>query len=183
MSRRPLEMVVAADDDGGIARDGDLPWHLPGDLRHFAELTRGPEGEKNAVIMGRVTWESIPDRFRPLPGRLNIVLSRRADLPLPEGVLLAANLDAAVAQVGPDIARIFVVGGSQIYALALERPDCRHIFLTRVHGRFDCDVFFPAFEDRFERAEVLSRGSEGGIDYEIERWERRGPWAPEPSGI
>jgi dihydrofolate reductase len=123
--------------------------------------------------MGRKTWESIPDRFRPLGGRFNIVVTRRADHAVPEGVAVAPDLSRAV-EIGRDRSdRLFVIGGGEIYREALARVDCRDLFLTRVRGRFDCDVFFPPFEDRFERTEVLDEAVEGGISYRIERWIRK----------
>ena len=176
-----LELVVAADLDRGIARDGVIPWRLPGDVRHFKQLTTATAdpARQNAVIMGRATWESLPARFRPLPDRRNVVLSRQERLDLPAGVLHARDLDQALralAGVTPGIERVFVIGGSQVYAAALARPDCRHVHYTRVAARFDCDTFFPAFEDRFRRTAVLLETEEAGVPYRIEVW--TGPGFP-----
>lgn len=170
-----LELVVAADLDRGIARDGIIPWRLPGDVRHFKQLTTatGDPVRQNAVIMGRATWESLPARFRPLPDRRNLVLSRQQRLDLPAGVLHARDLDEALralAGVTPGIERVFVIGGSQVYAAALARPDCGHVHYTRVAARFHCDTFFPAFEDRFRRTAVLLETEEAGVPYRIEVW-------------
>jgi len=174
---RGFDIVVAADDRLGIARGGDLPWRLPGDLAHFKKLTTAaPPGQRNAVFMGRTTWESIPPRFRPLPDRLNLVLTRRADYPVPDGVLVAPAIDAAVALLAarPEVADIFCVGGGAIYTAAVEMPACRRIYITRVAGDFACDTFFPRFEHLFERARVMGEGNDGGVAYRIEVWERRG---------
>jgi dihydrofolate reductase len=170
-----LELVVAADLDRGIARGGVIPWRLPGDVRHFKQLTTATEdpARQNAVIMGRVTWESLPARFRPLPERRNVVLSPRGRLDLPAGVLHARDFDGALralAGVTPGIERVFVIGGSQVYAAAMRRRDCRLIHYTRVAARFDCDTFFPAFEDRFRRTAVLLEAEEAGVAYRIEVW-------------
>jgi dihydrofolate reductase/thymidylate synthase len=173
-----LELVVAADSDRGIARAGAIPWRLPGDLRHFKQLTTtttDTPGRENAVVMGRTTWESLPARFRPLPGRRNVVLSRAGQLALPDGVIHARDLDTALhalAGATPAIERVFVIGGSQVYAAALDRPDCRRIHYTRIFARFDCDTFFPAFEERFQRAAVLLEAEEAGMAYRIELWTR-----------
>lgn len=175
MSDRPFDVVVACDLANGIGKDGDIPWHLPGDLRHLAELTRtAPEGERNAVIMGRATWDSIPARYQPLPGRLNVVVSRQPALELPAGVALAASLDAGLDAAGDaaDVDRLFVLGGGQIYALAVDHPRCRWIYLTRVLETFGCDTFFPEIGGGFERAEVLGQGEHDGVGYRIERWAR-----------
>ena len=172
-----LELVVAADRERGIGRDGTIPWRLPGDMRHFKELTSNTEdpARQNAVIMGRTTWESLPARFRPLPGRRNVVLSRRPVIDVPAGVVHAQDLDAALealASVTPAIARVFVIGGSQVYAEALGRSDCLYVHYTRIEARFDCDTFFPVFEDRFTRTATLHEASEAGIAYRIELWTR-----------
>jgi dihydrofolate reductase len=175
-----LELVVAADRERGIGRDGAIPWRLPGEVRHFKALTTTSEdpARRNAVIMGRATWESLPARFRPLPGRHNVVLSRRPALDLPAGVLHAQSFDAALAALAvatPAVGRVFVIGGSQVYAEALARPDCRYIHYTRVDARFDCDTFFPAFEDRFACTTTQPEASEAGIGYRIELWTRHTP--------
>jgi dihydrofolate reductase len=170
-----LELVVAADRDRGIARAGAIPWRLPGDVRHFKQLTTttADPARRNAVLMGRATWDSLPERFRPLPGRHNVVLSRQERLALPAGVLHARDLDAALAAlsgVSPGIERVFVIGGGEVYAAALARPDCRRIHYTHVDARCDCDTFFPAFEHRFRRTDVLREAEENGLAYRIEVW-------------
>lgn len=177
MSAAILELVVAADRERGIGRDGTIPWRLPGEIRRFKELTTSTEdpAHRNAVIMGRTTWESLPARFRPLPGRHNVVLSRRPGLDVPAGVVRARDFDAALRALGsltPAVARVFVIGGSQVYAEALARPECRCVHYTRIDGRFDCDTFFPAFEDRFACTAMLHEATEAGISYRLELWTR-----------
>lgn len=172
-----LELVVAADEAGGVGKDGKLPWRLRGDTAFFKRLTTtttAPD-RQNAVIMGRRTWQSIPARYRPLPGRLNLVLSRAADLALPEGVLSAARLDAALAQIeerAEGIERAFVIGGGEIYRLALEHPRCRRAYLTRVAGRHGCDTFLPALPASFRLVEQSEPETEDELSYRFETWER-----------
>ena len=126
-----VALVVAHSANRVIGRDGDLPWHLPSDLRHFKEITTG-----GTVVMGRKTWESIPDRFRPLPGRRNIVVSRNGvDAPEVFGSVEAA-LEAA--------AGCFVIGGGQVYAAALPHADVIHA--TELEAEVDGDAFFPVAE-------------------------------------
>ncbi|AEO57597.1 hypothetical protein MYCTH_2303933 [Thermothelomyces thermophilus ATCC 42464] len=112
---------------------------------------------QNAVIMGRKTWESIPERFRPLPGRWNVVISRKAaaaaargggSLGAPggeENPVMAAGLEEALRYLGgrPGVGRVFVIGGAQIYRAALETAQARRVLLTRVRTEFECDTFFP----------------------------------------
>jgi dihydrofolate reductase len=128
---KPLSLIVACTSEGGIGNGGELPWRIPGDMAYFKRITTDPEpagagGRLNAVVMGRKTWESIPSKFRPLPNRINVVLSRNpAALDLPAGVLRAASIEDALAAVDnrADIDQCFVIGGAEVYkqALGLER--------------------------------------------------------------
>jgi dihydrofolate reductase len=126
-------IVVAESSNHVIGRNGQIPWHLPGDLRRFRELTTG-----HVVIMGRKTYESLPERFRPLPNRTNIVLSRQHEFAL-HGALMATSLQEAIELADSDPA--FVIGGEQIYRQALPLAD--RIELTRVEDYFDGDSRFP----------------------------------------
>ena len=175
-----FDIVVAADAERGIAKDGDLPWHLPGDLAHFKNttVTTGQPGRRNAVIMGRKTWDSIPPKYRPLPRRLNVVLSRQSALELPDGVLHAHDIEAALALVsgsdhGADVDRVFVVGGGAVYSQAVTMAACQRVYYTRIDGRFGCDTFFPAFEADYQLDEVLAETEEHGVGYRIEVWTHR----------
>lgn len=130
-----VTLIVAADDHDGIARQGQIPWRLPSDLARFRRLTVG-RGQ-NAVLMGRTTWESLPDKFRPLPDRRNLVLSRtRQDF---AGATCVSSWHEALAAArGCDA--LWVIGGAAVYALALAEPETGTIELTRVTGDFDCDL-------------------------------------------
>jgi dihydrofolate reductase len=167
----PFDCVVAADAAGGIGKDNDLPWpRMREDLRFLRRITTdAPEGRQNAVIMGRKTWQSVPSKMQPLPGRINVVISR-APLELPPGVLLAGSLDAAL-DAAPDAAALYVLGGANVYAQAFAHPRCRYVYLTRIGETFDCDAFLPRLDD-FALDEVLARHREHDIDYEIQRWTR-----------
>lgn len=160
-------LVVAMDESRGIGKDGDLAWRLPEDLKWFRAVTVGDRGQ--SVIMGRVTWESIPERFRPLPNRENWVLSRRSELALPAGVCAASSLEAALAGCrGPR----FVIGGGTIYAEALQHPDCRRIYLTEVAGDFGCDTFLAPFGPDWKRSAELGEGEHEGIGYRFVQYDR-----------
>lgn len=171
-----FDCVVAADRAGGIGRDNDLPWpKLRGDLRFLRETTtQASPGRRNAVIMGRRTWDSVPARFRPLPGRLNVVMSRGA-LALGDEALVAGSLDDALARAGgeDDIERVFVLGGAEVFRAAFADPRCRDVYLTRIDAVYACDTFLPAMDD-FELVETIAAHHDGGVDYRIERWRRRG---------
>ena len=131
-------LIAAVAANGVIGAANALPWHLPADLRRFRELTWG-----HAVIMGRTTWDSLPERVRPLPGRTNIVLSRDPDF-APAGATVARSLDDALAAGAASGAPVFVIGGAAVYAQALERA--MRIYLTRLHLEVAGDAFFPLLE-------------------------------------
>lgn len=171
-----FDVVVAADLDWGIGKDGGLPWpKLAGDLAHFKRLTStAPEGKRNAIVMGRKTWDSKEVARRPLPRRLNIVVSRGA-LEVPAGVIAARSLDGALAAVTPDVDATFVVGGAHLLREGLEHPQLRWVYLTRVEGRFGCDVVIPDLDARgFVPApwDGACAGEDHGVRYVIERLRR-----------
>jgi dihydrofolate reductase len=130
-----ITLVVAAAGNGVIGKDGAIPWRLPEDLKRFKALTLG-----HTVVMGRKTWDSLPARNRPLPGRRNIVVTREAGWRA-EGAE-AASLEAALKSAGD----VFVIGGGEIYRAALPLAD--RIELTEVQGAFEGDAHFA-----FDRAE------------------------------
>lgn len=169
-----FDAVVAADEAGGIGLRDGLPWpRLRGDLAHFKRTTSAASpGRQNAVVMGRVTWDTLCGR--PLPGRINVVISRRPGFAA-DGVVAASGLDDALARAeAAGAERSFVVGGAAIYAEAFRHPRCGSIYLTRVAGRYEADTFLPPL-DGFRCVEVLGEGEDGGIGWRVERWERGGP--------
>lgn len=132
-----ISLVVAVSDGGVIGKGGTLPWHIPEDLKHFKEKTLG-----KVVVMGRKTWESIPESFRPLPGRDNVVVSRNADYSVPNSVKVYTSLDAAITAYKHRA--IAIIGGGQIYALGLSYADVLEV--THVHQRVNGDVFFSEID-------------------------------------
>ncbi len=127
-----ISLIVAHDERGVIGRDGGLPWHLPSDLRRFREVTWG-----RTVVMGRKTFESLPDAFRPLPGRRNVVLSSDPAFE-PAGADVFASLAAALDACRGDCC---VIGGAVTYRDAL--PHVQRLYLTLVEGTHEGDTFFP----------------------------------------
>jgi dihydrofolate reductase len=154
-----LSLIVAVAENGVIGRDNALPWHIPEDLRYFKQVTSG-----KTVIMGRKTFQSIG---RPLPNRLNIVVSRDAGFSA-EGVLVAHGLDEALAKSGGGEA--VVIGGSSLFAEALQRAD--RFYLTEVHRAYEGDVRFPDW-DRAAWAETARRDVAGDPDISFVTYERR----------
>ena len=130
---KSIQAIVAIAADGAIGRQGELLCHLPADMKHFKEVTMG-----HSIIMGRKTFESFPRR--PLPGRQNIVITRNSGWQY-TGVTVAHDLNEAIAAAETDT--VFIIGGAQIYELALPLVDVLH--LTCIHARWaSADVFFPA---------------------------------------
>jgi dihydrofolate reductase len=162
-----LALIAAVARNGVIGRDNALPWRLPEDLAHLRRVTLGAP-----VIMGRRTWDSLPARFRPLPGRRNIVVTRDARWRA-EGAEGAPSLDAALALL--DAAPLaFVAGGAELYALALPRAD--ELLLTEIERDFDGDARFPEWQraDFVETArERHHAGPPNDFDYAFVRYERR----------
>ncbi|MCJ1242561.1 dihydrofolate reductase [Varicellaria rhodocarpa] len=232
-----LTLIVATTRTMGIGLNGTLPWPpLKEEMAYFTRVTKRPQPPSqkdrkhvNAVIMGRKTWESIPQKFRPLKGRVNVVISRTprelgftklegegcneeerpiAASGLDEGLEILTSLYPAPAlspppssnqhtSTHPQLGRIFVIGGAQLYASALQNPHCKRILLTEIHTEFECDTHFPVNllsgegkkEENEEGETWVKRGKgeldewtgeevkrdvreENGVRYEFGMWER-----------
>lgn len=168
----PFNIIVAIDEKNGIGKNGKLPWHVPEDLKHFKAVTCRVElpSKRNAVVMGRKTWESIPGQFRPLSDRFNIVITRNKELALPDSVLKAESFQSALDQLeAPELSGqiedIYVIGGQQVYREAIGHPQCRQIYLTHILASFNCDAFFPPFEYQFEKKSSSSISQSGSLQY------------------
>ena len=149
-----ISIIVAVDENGGIGKNGTLPWSLPQDLKHFSKTTIG--NGNNAVIMGRKTWLSIPENLRPLKNRLNIVLTRNEELSFPEDTIKAKSLTDALKKCTKSN-EIFIIGGGSIYKEVLEKDIYDKIYLTSVKGVFNCDTSFPisleTIETKFSKSQ------------------------------
>ncbi|KAL6270060.1 hypothetical protein ACE6H2_026971 [Prunus campanulata] len=153
--QRTYQVVVAATREMGIGKDGKLPWRLPSDLKFFKEVTvtTSDPGKKNAVVMGRKTWESIPPEHRPLPGRLNVVLTRSGsfDIATAENVVICGSMASALELLAASpyclsIDKVFIIGGGQILREALNAPGCDAIHITEIETNIECDTFIPAID-------------------------------------
>ena len=163
-----IELVVAVAENGIIGKNGDMPWRLPSDLKHFKQVTMGCP-----IIMGRLTWQSIG---RALPGRTNIVISR-SKLAVPDGVVLVETPEAALAassSSGGDGQTVMIIGGGQIYKLF--EAQAGKIHLTQVHATPDGDTSFALQnpDDWHETARTrFSAGENDSADYSFITLERR----------
>jgi dihydrofolate reductase len=150
MTSHKIAAIVAMDEGRVIGKAGALPWHLPEDLAHFKRLTTG-----HIVIMGRKTWDSLPAKFRPLPGRTNIVISRSPqELKVPQGVYACSSVTEAIS-MGDSIAApsqiLWIIGGAQIYKESI--PLCDELYVTAVHGYHVGDAHLPDFESSFAQVD------------------------------
>lgn len=159
-----ISIIVATSMNNVIGAHGKLPWRLPDDLKRFKRLTMG-----KPIVMGRLTWESIG---RPLPGRQNIVLTRRADFAAQGCDVVPSPADAIV--VAADSAEIMIIGGGQVYELFL--PQAGRLYLTRVHAEIDGDAFFPEIKEDIWRlidCEAHEANDSNEFAFDFKTYERR----------
>ncbi|PHN33081.1 dihydrofolate reductase [Pseudomonas sp. ICMP 460] len=164
----PLSLIAALGENRVIGVDNSMPWHLPGDFKYFKATTLG-----KPIIMGRKTWDSLG---RPLPGRLNLVVSRQTDLAL-EGAEVFPSLDAAVERaeawaLAQGANELMLIGGAQLYAQGLAQAD--RLYLTRVALSPEGDAWFPQFdEQQWKRVSNVENPAEGEKPaYNFEVWEK-----------
>ena len=136
-----LSLIVAVDAKNGIGKNNDLMWNLPADMQFFKETTKG-----HVVIMGRKNYDSIPEKYRPLAGRTNVILSRNADFEAP-GCLVFSSLEDCLANLTLAAGQAaFIIGGAQIYELALHTGLVENMFITHIDKTYGADTFFPDFD-------------------------------------
>jgi dihydrofolate reductase len=162
-----LSLVAAVARGGVIGRGGAMPWHIPEDAQRFRTVTMG-----HPVVMGRKTWDSLPDRFRPLPGRRNVVVTRNPAWQA-DGAERAGSLDDAL-RLLRGASQVFVVGGAELYADALPLAD--ELLLTEVDAAVDGDTVFPEWDrTAFEESSREEHVSETGIPFSFVTYVRRNP--------
>ncbi len=195
-----LSIVVATDAQRGIGLNGTIPWQLKKDMAFFKELTttnsifdvenkfgisvstskppqalsKSAPSPENAVIMGRKTWESIPRKFRPLPNRLNIILTRNTDFIARNAVVDSRFEHAVKTAMEEGRNNIFIIGGSEIYNQALQTGMCSQIYLTQIQQTIHCDTFFPALPDGFKKAASSPQHKEGPLTFTFDKYIRPG---------
>jgi dihydrofolate reductase len=153
-----LNLIFARSRNGVIGKDNTLPWHLPEDLAHFKQTTFG-----QPVLMGRKTWESLPPKFRPLPGRTNIVVTRQTNWHA-EGAVVAHSIEDAVQHCPPD-SQVWVIGGAEVYAQAM--PLAARAVMTEIDADFEGDAFAPTFDSSWKETERTSHTAANGLRYSL----------------
>ena len=170
-----FDLVVACDLNRGIGKENGLPWRLPGDMKHFRDLTSTVDDsqKRNAVLMGRKTWESIPTKFRPLPNRVNVVLTHNGAYNLDPQAIVAESIESAFEKLSEmEIEKYFIIGGAHLYEQAVHHPLCNLLYLTEIDAKFQCDVFFPSFEPLFTLISTSKTFEENGIRYCYKKYQR-----------
>lgn len=133
-----VSIIAAVAENNVIGKDNDLIWHLPKDLKFFKETTSGAP-----VIMGRKNYESIPEKYRPLPGRQNIIVTRQNNYNAPKCDIVNSLSEGITKAKGSEI---FIIGGGEIYKMALEKKLVDRMYITHIHETFKGDTFFPEFD-------------------------------------
>jgi len=142
MSKAVVSLIAAVAENSVIGKDNDLIWHIPADLKFFKDTTAG-----HHVIMGRRNYDSIPDKYRPLPGRTNVIVTRNKDFKAENCLVFHTLKDAINNAIAEGDEEPFVIGGGQIYKLSLEEDLVDRMYLSHVHGSFEGDTFFPEFPE------------------------------------
>lgn len=162
-----ISLLVAAAENNAIGKNNQLLWHLPNDMKFFKNTTWGMP-----IIMGRKTFESIGSK--PLAGRQNIVITRQKGWHA-EGTIPAKDLETAIGITGQlDVKELFVIGGGEIYKLAIDKA--YRIYLTRVHAKFDADVFFPVINEnewKLVSNQDQPADEKHAYAYSFQLWERK----------
>ncbi len=159
-----LNLIFARARNGVIGHNNTLPWHLPEDLAHFKATTLG-----QPVIMGRKTWDSLPVKFRPLPGRMNIVVTRQTDWQS-DGAHVAHSVDEAL-QACPTEAQPWVIGGAELYRLAM--PLATRVVVTEIDADYEGDAFAPELDASWQEASRTTHVAANGLHYSLVNWVRK----------
>ena len=176
-----FDIIVAYCKNRGIGHNNNIPWKLSADLKRFAEITKktNDTNKKNAVIMGRKTWDSLPSKYKPLPDRINIVITSQVDkFCCKNRVYYSPNFELAISY-DEEIENTFVIGGEKIYTLALSHKDCRYIYATDIKEDFECDTFFPLSKNNFKLIEHSENLKENEITYSFLKYQKNGNLHPE----
>jgi len=175
--KKKFSIILATDSKKGIWKKWDLAWSIPEDMKYFKDVTTKNNcvTSINAVIMWRKTWESIPKKYRPLPWRLNIILTSDTSYKI-EWAIVKHSIEDCLNHVNTDIAinKIFIIWWATLYNQVLDNPSLEYIYLTKVKSNFKCDVFFKWIPKQFQlenKWEELK--SQGNINYQFMVYKRK----------
>lgn len=143
-------LIVAMDSERGIGKNNDLMWHLPKDMQFFKDTTQG-----QIVVMGRKNYDSIPEKYRPLPNRLNVVLTRNNEFNAPDCLVFHSLEDCMSYFKDENERTLFIIGGGEIYRMAIESNIVDEMYITHVHHSYDAETFFPEFDAALWKSSLL----------------------------
>ena len=171
-----FSIILAVDSKNGLGKENTLAWRLSGDMKYFKKttvLTEKPD-DINVVIMGRKTWESIPEKFRPLPGRINCVLTRDKNFE-DEWCVSFNSLDSCLKDIEnmKNIWKVFIIWGAKIYNQVLKDSRLEKIYLTQVKWDFGCDVFFDGVPENFQQESCSEAINEWWIEFQFDVWKQK----------
>lgn len=173
MKNHKIYIIVAVDKNFGIGKDKTLPWHFKKEIEYFRDTTvktKDPK-KRNMVIMGRTTWDSIDEKYRPLKNRENIVLTRNPDYKT-KGAKVLHSIDEAIKSAGDDIETIFIIGGESIFKEGLQNENVDGIYLTKIENEYECDAFLPKIPERFSKVTKIGEAEENEIFREYFLYEK-----------
>ena len=161
-----IAIIVAMDANRGIGKNNDLMWHLPADMKFFKEKTT-----ENIVVMGRKNFESIPEKYRPLPNRENVILTRNKSFKA-EGCLIFHSFDEVLKHYENEEDRtMFIIGGGEIYKEALKKDIVDEMYVTKINKSYDADTFFPEINLRdWRRSKILTNPEDKNHEAEFDIW-------------
>jgi dihydrofolate reductase len=166
-----VSLIVATDLEKGIGKNNDLMWNLPADMQFFKSTTAG-----EVVVMGRKNYDSIPEKYRPLPNRLNVILTRNTEFKAENCLVFHKLKDCLDYFKNETDRKIFIIGGGQIYKEALDQNVVDEMFITTVNHTFDADTFFPDFDQNSWNSEELiskSKDEKNPFDFVVNRFEKK----------
>lgn len=176
-----LELIAAACENMGIGVNGTLPWRLKTEMEYFTRMTTETidKNKKNVVLMGRRTWDCLPEKYKPLKDRINMVLTSQS-INYGDKAIVCKSIPNAlevIAELQNEIERVWVIGGNRVYKEAMESPHFRRLYLTRIKKNFECDTFFPPIPNNFVlvRDPIVPQDTqeEKGIKFVYEVYEKR----------
>nr|CAB3264453.1 dihydrofolate reductase-like [Phallusia mammillata] len=189
MKNIEIHSLAACCNNWGIGVNGSLPWRLRKEMAWFTKASIGspPEGKKNAVVVGRKNWDSIPKSFKPMKNRYNIVMSRTLPLNTPGADAVVRSFEDLIQLLSCEqwqnkIHEVINIGGADIYKVVQESPYCGKVYLTRVMADFKCDTFFPKLDETFtllptDQFDNVPQGvhEENGIKWKVEVYQKNKP--------
>ncbi|MCE2744088.1 MAG: dihydrofolate reductase [Fluviicola sp.] len=164
-----VALIVAMDLERGIGKNNDLMWHLPADMKFFKETTTN-----HVVVMGRKNYESIPEKYRPLPNRENVVLTRNEAYVAPN-CLVFNSLEDCISHYSTknEEKTVFIIGGGEIYKMALDASIIDEMYITHVDKKYDADTFFPAINSTIWKSESIltfEKDEKNEASFEIKKY-------------